>query len=138
MPDHTVFLCPQRFDGPLGAKVEVVRAEAYDLAPERVERVPEQEQLAGRVDVRPLTALRIPGVPDLHAIDAANDVVITRRADDGAARQIPYGPGEHVTVPLPLERVGHVSPHALGRGDGDEPQLPQAATGRRGSGPRPA
>src|SRR5205823_8982866 len=88
VPDHAVLLRPQRCNGPLRAKVEVVRPEADDLAPEGVERVGEQEQLARRVDVRALTALGVPGVPDFHAIDSADDVVIARRADDGAAREI--------------------------------------------------
>src|SRR2546430_9478607 len=131
VPYHAVLLRPQCCDGPLRTKVEVVRPQAHDLAPERLERVPEQQQLAGRVDVRPLPALRLPGVPDLHTIDHHYDVVIARRTDDGAARQVAHGPGEHVTVALPLERVGHVGTHALRRRDGDEPQLPQAAIGRR-------
>jgi hypothetical protein len=62
VPYHAVFLRAQRLDGPLRAKVEGVGPEAHNLAPERVERVAEQEQLAGRVDVGPLTALRVPRV----------------------------------------------------------------------------
>ena len=49
--DDAVLLRAKPFDGPLGAEIEVVRAQAHDLAAERVERMGEQQQLAGRVDV---------------------------------------------------------------------------------------
>src|SRR5476651_1688491 len=80
--DDAVLLRADPFDRALRAEVEVVRAEANDLAAERLERVREQEPLARRVDVRPLTAGGVPRVPDLHAIDRRHDVVIARRADD--------------------------------------------------------
>src|SRR5438445_4385874 len=131
--NHAVTFRAQRLDRPLRPKIEVVRPQAHYLATERIEGVAEQQQLAGRVDVRALAALRVPRVPDLHAIDRGSDIVIAGRADDDAAREVPYRPGEHVTLALPLQRVGYVGPHPLGRGHGNEPQLPQVSI-RRGAG----
>src|SRR6185503_2031756 len=82
MPDHAVLLRAQSLDGALGAEVEVVRAQADDPAAEGLERVREEQELAGRVDVGPLPALRVPRVADLDAVDRGHDVVIARRADD--------------------------------------------------------
>src|SRR5689334_3510007 len=82
MPEHAILLRAERFDGALRPEVEVVGAQADDGAAESFERVLEQDQLARRVDVRALAALRVPRPADLDAIDRGHDVVITRRADD--------------------------------------------------------
>ncbi len=87
----------------------------------------QQQELARRVDVRALTALRVERVPDLHAVEIGYDVVITRRADDGVGGQVAHGPRQHVPIRLPLERIGHVRPHGVRRRHGHEPELPQSA-----------
>ena len=51
MAEHAVFLRAKRLDRALRREVEVVGAQADDLAAERLERVPEQQQLARSVDV---------------------------------------------------------------------------------------
>src|SRR5206468_1553937 len=104
----TVPLRAQRLDGPLRAEVEVVGPQADDLAAQGVERMAEEQQLAGGVDVRTLAALAVPGVPDLDAIDRRLDIVVAGRPDDRPARHVAHDPGEHVTIALTLERVGHV------------------------------
>src|SRR5260221_4151175 len=126
VPDDAVSLRAERLDRALRTKVEVVGPEADDSAPERVERVGEQEPLARRVDAGPLMALRIPRVSDLHAIDAGDDVVIARGADDDAGvRHVAHDPRQHLAVLLSLQRIANVSPHALGMGYAGEPQVPQ-------------
>ena len=60
MPDDAILSGAQGLNGALRGKVEIVSAQANDLAPKRVERVAEQQQLADRVD---MTALPAPGVP---------------------------------------------------------------------------
>ena len=66
---HAVLLRPEALDRALGAEVEIVGAQADHLAPERVEGVSEEEQLARRVDVGALAAGGVPGVADLDPID---------------------------------------------------------------------
>ena len=51
MADHAVLLRAQRLDRALRCEVEVVGAQADHLAADGLERVLEQEQLAGGVDV---------------------------------------------------------------------------------------
>src|SRR3954467_1343916 len=63
----------ERFDRLLRSEVEVVGAKAHDLAAEMVESVREEEQLADRVDVTLLPALRVPGVADLDAARLFDD-----------------------------------------------------------------
>src|SRR5438445_13816069 len=114
--NHAVTFRAQRLDRPLRPKIEVVRPQAHHLATERVEGVAEQQQLAGCVDVRALAALRVPRVPDLHAIDRGSDIVIAGRADDEAASEGPYRPGVHVSLSLTSLRVVYDGRPALGRG----------------------
>src|SRR5712664_2738145 len=133
MANHPVLLGAERLDGALRSKIEVVRAEADDLATECVERVAQEQELAGRVHVRALAALAVPRVPDFHAIDRRGDVVIARRPDDRPARDVTHDPGPHVPVTLALQRLGDIRFHPLGWRDRDVPELPQAAvTCRRG------
>src|SRR5439155_6957887 len=98
--DDAVLAGAERFDRPLRAEIERVGPQTDDLAAEGVERMREQQQLAGGVDVRSLPALRVPCIADLHAIEAGDDVVIARRADDGAALEIAHDPRQHVAVAL--------------------------------------
>src|SRR5689334_6233080 len=69
VPDHAFTNRAQRLDGALRSKVEAIRPQTDHLAAERIERMAQQHQLARRVDVGPLIALRIPRVTDLDAID---------------------------------------------------------------------
>src|SRR2546422_10711461 len=101
----------------LRSKIEVVGPQADDLAAERVERMAQQQQLAGGVDVRALAAAAVPGVADFHAVDRRYDIVIPGRTDDDAARQVADDPRQHVPVALALERVGDIRTHALWRRD---------------------
>src|SRR6267143_470978 len=92
VPDHPVLLRAQRFDRALRTEIEVVGAQAHNLAAQRLEGVREKQQLAGRVHVRALAALRVPGVADLDAVGGRDDVVITGAADDLAALQLAHRP----------------------------------------------
>src|SRR5438445_3033493 len=76
--DHTVLLRAQRLDRALRAEIEIIGAEAHDVASERVEGAAEEQQLAGRIDVRALAAARVPGVPDLHPIERGSGIVSAR------------------------------------------------------------
>src|SRR6266704_4943939 len=82
LSDLAVPFRAQRLDRALRAKIEIVGPQAHHRASQRVEGVAEQQELAGRVDVRALAALRVPRVTDLHAVHRGQDVVVARRADD--------------------------------------------------------
>src|SRR2546422_2640677 len=130
VPDHPVLLRSQRFDRALRGQVEIVGAQAHDLAAQCLEGVREKQQLAGAIDVAALPALRVPGVADLDAIGGGDDVVITGAADNLAALQLANRPRQHVTVPLPFQRFFDIDAGLLGRGHGSEPQFPQSSVGR--------
>ena len=133
MAEDTILLGAQRLNGPLRGQVEIVGAQADHLAPERVERVTEQQQLAAGVNVTPLPPLPVPGVTDLDAINRGYDVVIARAADDRATRQLPYRPRQHVSVLLTGERIGNIWARLLGFRNRCEPQFPETAIRRRDS-----
>src|ERR1700748_3109490 len=84
--DDAISLRAETFYRSLRPEIEIVRAQTHDLAAERFERMPEQQEFARGVDVRALTALRIPRVANLDAIERGDDVVIARGADNPAAR----------------------------------------------------
>src|SRR5256885_6828548 len=130
VPDHPVLLRAQRFDRALRGQVEIVGAQAHDLAAQCLEGVREKQQLAGAIDVAALPALRVPGVADLDAIGGSDDGVITGAADNLAALQLAHRPRQHVTVPLPFQRFFDIDAGLLGRGHGGEPQFPQSSVGR--------
>src|SRR5438445_4912345 len=130
VPDHPVLLGAQSFDRALRTETEVVGPQPHHLAPERFERMCEKQQLADRVHLRALAALRVPGVADLDAVGGRDDVVITGAADNLAAVQLAHGPGQHVAVPLALQRFFYIGAGLLGLGHGGEPQLPQPSVGR--------
>src|SRR6267378_7375558 len=124
VPEHPVLLRSQRFDRALRGQVEIVGAQAHDLAAQCLEAVREKQQLAGRVHVRALAALRVPGVADLDAVGGRDDVVITSAADDLAALQLAHRPRQHVTLFLTFQCGGHIGSRLLGLGHGSEPELP--------------
>src|SRR6516225_9324446 len=78
--EHPVLLRAETFDRTLRPEIEIVRAQTDDFATEGFERVPEEKEFAGGIDVRALTALRVPRVADLHAIEDCDDVVIASGA----------------------------------------------------------
>ena len=129
MADHAVLLGTQSLDRPLRGEVEVVRAQADHPAPERVERVLEQQQLAAGVDVAALPALSVPRVADLDAIYFRHDVVIARAPNDGAARQLPYRPRQYVAFLLSRQSAGNVRVRLLWFGYPRERELPEPAVG---------
>src|SRR6478752_2810931 len=129
--DDAVLLRAERLDRLLRAEVEVVGAQAHHLAAELLEGVGEEQQLARGVDVRPLAALRVPGVPDLHAVGGRDDVVVARAAHDAAALQVAHRPRQHVALLLPFQRVIDVFAGLLGPRDRGEEQLPELAVLRR-------
>src|SRR5215510_631384 len=135
MAEDAVLLRPQRVDRPLRREVEVVGAQAHHLAPERVEGMPEEEQLAAGVDVAALPVLSVPGVADLDAIDRGDDVVIARAADDRAARDLPHRPRQHVPGDLPGEGFGDVRLRPLRFRHRREPELPEPTVRGRGGKP---
>src|SRR5467141_1504977 len=124
MPNHAVLLRAQRFDRALRRQIEIVGAQAHDLAAQFLEGVREKQQLASGIDVAALPALRVPGVADLDAVGGRDDVVITGAADNLAALQLAHGPRQHVAVPLPLQRFFDIDAGLLGPGHGSEPELP--------------
>src|SRR5437879_4384038 len=56
--DHAVLLRTQRFDRPLRGQIEIVGAQAHDLAAQFLEGVREKQQLASGIDVAALPARR--------------------------------------------------------------------------------
>src|SRR5215203_2259224 len=114
MAEDAVLLCSERFDRALRTEVEIVGPEPHHPAPQCLEGVFEEQELAERIDTRALMAAPVPRVADLDAIDRGHDVVVARAADDPATLQITNHPGQHVTVTLPFERVGDVSLHTIG------------------------
>src|SRR5882762_3882317 len=130
VPDHPVHLRAQRFDRALRGQIEIVGPQPHDPASQRLERMSEKQQLADRVHVAALPALRVPGVADLDTVGGRDDVVITSAADNLAATQLAHGPRQHVAVPLPLQRFFDIDAGLLGPGHGGEPQLPQSSIGR--------
>src|SRR6266480_104306 len=128
--DHAVLLRSQRFDRALRGQIEIVGAQAHDPAAQFLEGVREKQQLAGGIDVAALPALRVPGVADLDTIGGRDDVVITSAADQRAAFQLAHGPGQHVAVPLSLQRFFDIDAGVPGLGHGGEPQFPQSSVGR--------
>src|SRR5437879_10959032 len=90
--DHAVLLRTQRFDRPLRGQIEIVGAQAHDLAAQFLEGVREKQQLASGIDVAALPALRVPGVADLDAVGGRDDVVIKGAADNLAALPLAHGP----------------------------------------------
>src|SRR6185503_18383132 len=128
--DDAVFLRAERLDRALRREVELVGAKADDLAAELLESVREQQQLATRVDVAALPALRVPRVADLDAVDVGYNVVEARAADDRARREIAHGPRQHAAFALPRERGLDVGFRLGGRRHGREPEIPQRAVGR--------
>jgi hypothetical protein len=63
MVDDAILLGTQGLNGSLRGQVEIVGAQTNHLAPKRVERVTEQQQLAAGVDVAALPAPAIPVNP---------------------------------------------------------------------------
>src|SRR5262245_27233901 len=94
MTDNAILLGPQGLNRSLRGKVEIIGAQTHHLAPQRIECVTEQQQLAASVDMAALPALGIPGVTDLDPINRRYDVMVAGAADDRAAGQLPYHPGE--------------------------------------------
>src|SRR4051812_46077875 len=76
MANDAVLPGAKRLDGALRTEIEIVRAQADHLTAQRVERVAQQQELAGRVDVGALAAATVPGVADFHAVDRRRAVVI--------------------------------------------------------------
>src|SRR2546426_8129773 len=124
VPDHPVLLRSQRFDRALRGQVEIVGAQAHDLAAQRLEGVREKQQLAGGIDVAALPALRVPGVADLDAIGGHDDVRITGAADNLAALQLAHRPRQHIAGVLSIQCFFDIG-GCLGRlRHGGEPQFP--------------
>src|SRR6476660_4100305 len=136
MADHAVALPPDRLDGALRAEVEVVRAQPDDPAPDGLERVTEEEQLARRIEMAALKPRRVEGVADLDTVHGGHAVVVARGPDDFSTRQIAHDPWQHVPRALPLERGGDVGGRLVLRGYRGIPQLPELA-GRGGVGDVP-
>src|SRR5574341_1939430 len=125
--DDAVLLRAERLDRALRAEIEIVGAQADDLAMDLFEAVFEQQQLARAVDVAALHALRVPGVADLDAVGGGDDVVIARRPYDPPALQIADRPGQHIPLLLPGERAGDVGLDLLDFRNAGEEELPQPA-----------
>src|SRR5437016_14669606 len=124
VPDHPVLLRSQRFDRALRGQVEIVGAQAHDLAAQCLEGVREKQQLAGAIDVAALPALRVPGVADLDAIGLDDDVVVARAACYRAAFLLAHRPGQHVAFFLSVEGFFNIGARLPGLGHGSEPQFP--------------
>src|SRR5213593_1022403 len=135
--NHAVLLGAKRRDRFLGNEVEVVRSKPDDPARHGLERVAEQQQFAGGVDMTALASRGVPGVADLHPIDPGNDIVVPRAPHDLAGLELAHRPRQHMTCLMTLERVGDVAGSLLGLRNGGEPELPKAAVGSGGGQPFP-
>ena len=131
--DHSVLFRAEPLDGTLRREVEVVGAQRDHLAAEGLERVMEQQQLAGGVDVCSLPAPAVPGIADLHAIDRGDDVVIARGPDNPALRQLAHRPWQHLPGALAVDGGLDVGIDRVRLGHRGKPELPQAAIGRGGA-----
>src|SRR5438067_11713577 len=91
----------------------------------------EEKELAGAVDVALLPAPRVPGVADLDPRRLLDDVVITRRADDGAAFEFAHHERQHMTRLFASERLRDVALGLIRSRHRREPELPELAVRRR-------
>src|ERR1035438_3105776 len=82
--------------------------------------------------MRPLPALRIPGVPYLDPSGRRNDVMVARRADDPAAVQLANHPGHSGSPGAVGKSRLDVGERVLGFGNRGEVQLPELPVGGRG------
>src|SRR5262245_65867759 len=94
---NAVELRAEPFDRAAALMVEEMRPEFDGDAVEALECMPEQHQLALRVDRRALNALAIPGRTDLDAFVAGVDVHVRRIADRLACRIFIVGELRHET-----------------------------------------
>src|SRR5487761_869007 len=131
MADHSILLRAECFDRFLRAKIKIIRTQAHHLAAELVERMLEQNELAGGVHVASLPALRIPGVADLDPIDRGDDIVIPRAADYRARFDVAYDPRKHVAILQATQSGGDIGLGLFGRRHRREPQLPERTVGSR-------
>src|SRR5688572_10845465 len=127
--DHAVLLRAERLDRALRAEVEIVGAQAHDLAVQLFKRVLEKQQLARGIHVAALAARGVPGPADFDAVRGRNDVVVARRAYDRAALQVAHGPGQHLAPLLPFQGVFDIFPRVLRLGNRGEEELPQSSVG---------
>src|SRR5688572_19534837 len=129
--DHAIFLRAEPLDGALRCEVEIVGSQPNDCTAEFLERMLEEQELAGGVDVRALPRLGVPGIPDLDAVYGRYDVVIARRTDDLAGRQFPHDPRPHVPGLLPVEGSSYVRVDLIRFRNGREPEFPEPPVGGR-------
>ena len=118
--------CAPRRSSALRILVQHVGVERDGHAAQGLERMLQQQPLAGGVEVALLPAFRVPGVADGQARHGGVDLVIARAADDVAAARLAHGERQHVAFALALQRLRHVIAR-LARwrhaGDGEVPQL---------------
>ena len=74
--NHTIFVRPQALNGTLTGEIEVIGAPPYDQATQNVERVRQQQQFRGGVQVRTLPGLGVPGISNLQTPYRRQDVVV--------------------------------------------------------------
>src|SRR3954471_19379359 len=127
MADDAILLRAKRLDGSLRAEVEVVGAQANNLAVHGFEAVHKKQKLAGSVDMRALAALGVPRVADLYAVGGGNDVVVAGAADDRLGLEVPHRPRQHLALLLAFQRVFDVLLRLLGLRHRRKKQLPQPA-----------
>ena len=95
------------------------------LAPERLERVLQQQELRLRVDGRPLPRRGDPRETDLQPAMLAHDRVIARRADDFAVARSSMTNGSAVPAACAASADSMLLPHLVGRLDADRGVAPQ-------------
>ena len=106
--DRAVPFGSQRFESALRGEVEVVSSETDGPAPEPLEGMPKQQELASGVEAAALPGFSVPRVADFHPVGGRDDVVITGGTDNRLAGQVPDGPRQPLPGFLPGERGGNV------------------------------
>ncbi len=126
---HAIAMRAEAFDRALRIEVAVVGMEFHRHAVQRGEGVPEQQALAGGVEVALLPALRVPGIADRHARQRRVEIVVAGGADDLAVAFLAHCERQRAPRRLAGESGGDVVGGGARRRRAGEPQLPQLAVG---------
>lgn len=82
---HTLLFRAQALNGTLACVVDVVGAPAHHVTTQRIERMCQQQQLAGGIDMGTLRAFGVPSAANFQPFYLRQDIVIAGRAQHGTA-----------------------------------------------------
>ncbi len=125
--EYAVELGADAFDGAAALVVHEMGAELDCDAAERVEGVPEQEQLGLGVEPGTLDVSRVPGRADLDATVGSVDIHVGGHAGGLAGVRINNGEGQHRSGSVEAKAAFDLRVHFLGRGGRGVPELPEFA-----------